>query len=235
VSEALIEEYSAGGAGSLADRRRLAERLRRHLARLDAEIEQQEAAPAEQPAGNQPSVSQLDLSKSYADLFANQARSATGSGDPNAVPQPSLQEIAEALRQQQAMIERLTRVLESLHSKLNAPASNFAPATPTPDSTGDVPDPGNAAATPQQDAKLKRWEERLEQANANVDDATYLRRVMLDLAGVPPTAEQVRRFLESAAPDKRKQLLEELLNLASPEALDLLDAWQDELRPDVPE
>jgi len=47
------------------------------------------------------------------------------------------------------------------------------------------------------------------------DDATFLRRVSLDLAGSLPSAEQVERFLADRSPDKRQREVERLL--ASPE------------------
>jgi hypothetical protein len=43
------------------------------------------------------------------------------------------------------------------------------------------------------------------------DDAEFIRRVYLDLAGVIPPAERVRAFLESTDPDKRSKLIDELL------------------------
>jgi hypothetical protein len=43
------------------------------------------------------------------------------------------------------------------------------------------------------------------------DEAAWLRRVTLDLAGRIPTAAQTRRFLGEAAPDKRARLIDELL------------------------
>ena len=43
------------------------------------------------------------------------------------------------------------------------------------------------------------------------DDAEYLRRVSLDLLGVPPTESQVRAFLASKDPGKRAAKVEELL------------------------
>ena len=43
------------------------------------------------------------------------------------------------------------------------------------------------------------------------DDATYLRRVYLDLTGRLPSAERVNEFLENSLPDKRKVLVDELL------------------------
>ncbi|HEY8503705.1 MAG TPA: DUF1549 domain-containing protein, partial [Gemmataceae bacterium] len=44
-----------------------------------------------------------------------------------------------------------------------------------------------------------------------VDDATFLRRVYLDLLGAPPTAEELRRFLKETDRDKRAKLVERLL------------------------
>ncbi len=46
------------------------------------------------------------------------------------------------------------------------------------------------------------------------DDATFLRRVSVDVAGHPPTLEETRAFLASNAPDKRPQLVESLLSSA---------------------
>lgn len=46
------------------------------------------------------------------------------------------------------------------------------------------------------------------------DDAEFLRRVTLDITGRVPTLERAAAFLDSAVPDKRRQLIDELL--ASP-------------------
>lgn len=43
------------------------------------------------------------------------------------------------------------------------------------------------------------------------DDATFLRRVTLDLTGLLPTASQVREFLADAATEKRAKLIDRLL------------------------
>jgi hypothetical protein len=45
------------------------------------------------------------------------------------------------------------------------------------------------------------------------DDATFLRRVYLDVTGTLPTPEQAAAFLDSKAPDRRNQLIDELLGL----------------------
>ena len=44
-----------------------------------------------------------------------------------------------------------------------------------------------------------------------VDDLTYLRRVTFDLVGRPPTANEIRRYIESQTPDKRGRLVDRLL------------------------
>src|SRR5262245_24542815 len=44
------------------------------------------------------------------------------------------------------------------------------------------------------------------------DDATFLRRVYLDITGTLPTVEQTRRFLEEPSSGKRDQLIDELLD-----------------------
>jgi hypothetical protein len=47
--------------------------------------------------------------------------------------------------------------------------------------------------------------------SGNCDDSTFVRRVYLDMVGVPPTAREVRDFLSSSAPDKRAKLIDALL------------------------
>ncbi|MEI7702108.1 MAG: DUF1549 domain-containing protein, partial [Planctomycetia bacterium] len=42
-------------------------------------------------------------------------------------------------------------------------------------------------------------------------DAEFLRRVSLDLAGMPPSADEARRFLADTDPAKREKLVDQLL------------------------
>lgn len=44
------------------------------------------------------------------------------------------------------------------------------------------------------------------------DDATFLRRVFLDLIGTLPTVEEIRRFLANPRPTKRDEVIEDLLH-----------------------
>lgn len=48
-------------------------------------------------------------------------------------------------------------------------------------------------------------------AGITASDAEFVRRVSLDLAGVPPSAEEVRAFLADETPNKRELLVERLL------------------------
>jgi hypothetical protein len=120
---------------------------------------------------------------------------------------PSLHDLHETLRQQQAAIDRLTRVLEALQSKLQGGAAGAGGGS-ADESTPDSGSAGGAAANP-----IDRLIElRLREApEANVDDATFLRRLMLDVTGTVPTAEDVKRFLEDPSPDKRQRAIDELL------------------------
>ncbi|MCA9061617.1 MAG: DUF1549 domain-containing protein, partial [Planctomycetaceae bacterium] len=61
------------------------------------------------------------------------------------------------------------------------------------------------------------------------DDATFLRRVSLDITGLMPSDEKVRTFLADQTPDKRDRLIDELLD--SPEYADhFANKWNFVLR-----
>src|SRR4051812_28120644 len=59
------------------------------------------------------------------------------------------------------------------------------------------------------------WKQAGIEPAATVDDARYLRRVYLDIAGTLPTPEKVREFLLDPSPDKRAREVDQLLD--SPE------------------
>src|SRR5262245_35905563 len=79
-----------------------------------------------------------------------------------------------------------------------------------PARAGDAPDA--AALAKKIDARVN---ERLKQNGVTpaprADDAEFLRRVMLDLAGRIPLPSEVHAFLDDQAPDKRQKLVERLL------------------------
>ncbi|HCK54546.1 MAG TPA: S-layer related protein (Precursor), partial [Planctomycetaceae bacterium] len=61
------------------------------------------------------------------------------------------------------------------------------------------------------------------------DDATFVRRVTLDLIGTLPSPQMARDFIDSKHPDKRQRLIDELLGLTGDPARDryndLYAAW----------
>jgi Protein of unknown function (DUF1549) len=56
---------------------------------------------------------------------------------------------------------------------------------------------------------LLQWLERSQASSS--DETTALRRIYLDLTGVPPTPEDVKTYLNDARPNRREMLLERLL------------------------
>ncbi len=79
---------------------------------------------------------------------------------------------------------------------------------------------GVRAAEPNQAASLHAQIDQLIEADTLVppiapsDDAEFLRRAMLDLHGIIPTADEARAFLSDTSPTKRTELIDRLL--ASP-------------------
>ena len=68
-------------------------------------------------------------------------------------------------------------------------------------------------------------------ASDPADDATFLRRVSLDVTGTLPTADEARAFLADASPDRRAKLVDRLLE--RPEYADYWALkWADVLRVD---
>lgn len=89
----------------------------------------------------------------------------------------------------------------------------------TPASTNGQPNPATAA-TPLDAQQLaaridqliaERWASDGIKPAPLADDAEYLRRLYLDLAGRIPRAIEVRDFLDDATPDKRRRIVERLL------------------------
>jgi hypothetical protein len=75
------------------------------------------------------------------------------------------------------------------------------------------------------DSELRQvWEREKITPPAATDDATFLRRVYLDLNGVVPTVDEAKAFLDDPSAEKRGQLIEKLL--ASPRyAVHQTDLW----------
>lgn len=86
----------------------------------------------------------------------------------------------------------------------------------TTGAAGPLKKQGAAAIAALIDAEIaKELKEAKLPVSPQADDAEYLRRVYLDIAGHIPTLEATTAFLASTAPDKRTKLVDDLL--ASPE------------------
>jgi len=74
-----------------------------------------------------------------------------------------------------------------------------------------------------------RWEEHAVEPSPPLDDAQFVRRIHLELAGRIPTYDETVAFLRDTASDKRDQLIERLL--ASPDYVShFYNYWADVLR-----
>jgi hypothetical protein len=58
----------------------------------------------------------------------------------------------------------------------------------------------------------RRWKAEKVTPAATVDDAAFMRRVSLDIAGKIPAVADLHEFLEDTSPDKRQRLVERLLD-----------------------
>lgn len=78
----------------------------------------------------------------------------------------------------------------------------------------DSPAPADPAArlAAKIDAHLaRRWDAEKAIPAAPVDDAAFMRRVYLDVAGKIPTVAELHEFLDDTSPDKRRKLVDRLL------------------------
>jgi len=79
------------------------------------------------------------------------------------------------------------------------------------------------------DALLRKaWAQKNVTPAAPADDATFLRRVYVDVIGTIPPPEKVTAFLADGSPDKRKKLVDDLL-ASTAYAEHWADYWEDEL------
>jgi hypothetical protein len=111
---------------------------------------------------------------------------------------------------------------------LAAPAAYSASPQASPSAATKV---GEAVLTERIDKAIgKRLEAEGIKLSPLADDAEFLRRVYLDIAGIIPSAEKAAAFLDSKDPSKRAKLIDELL--ASPRfGRHLADIWKGYLLP----
>lgn len=81
-------------------------------------------------------------------------------------------------------------------------------------SHADVPAPDDVSRVAAQIDRLieARWQQVGATPSEPADDATFLRRVSLHVGGCIPPVSTTRRFLEDSSPDKRRRLVDELLD-----------------------
>lgn len=89
---------------------------------------------------------------------------------------------------------------------------------------------GLAGANPV-DLLMNDWfkKNKIERPTA-LGDAAFLRRIYLDLIGLPPTPEELSAFLADASPDKRARVITDLLGREVDYADHWLTFWNDLLR-----
>jgi hypothetical protein len=98
-------------------------------------------------------------------------------------------------------------------------------AAATPPAKGPMPQDPQVLARKIDEALAKRWATAKVEPAPRADDAEFLRRVYLDLAGRIPTAAEARAFLTDTRPDRRARLVEQLL--ASPRyAAHFANVWR---------
>ncbi|HVS37761.1 MAG TPA: DUF1549 and DUF1553 domain-containing protein [Gemmataceae bacterium] len=77
-----------------------------------------------------------------------------------------------------------------------------------------------------------RWDANKVKPAPIADDAEFMRRLYLDLAGTIPPVSDVRAFLADTSPDKRRKLIDKLLN--SPDYVNhFADVWTATWMPDL--
>ncbi|WP_020476046.1 DUF1549 and DUF1553 domain-containing protein [Zavarzinella formosa] len=97
--------------------------------------------------------------------------------------------------------------------------------------TAGSPDPQILADRIDQHLSARFKEEKAE-PSGKADDAEFLRRAFLDIAGRIPAPCDVHEFLADSSPDKRRRLIDELLD--SPRyATHFADVWRTQLIPEV--
>src|SRR5262249_50263236 len=93
------------------------------------------------------------------------------------------------------------------------------------------PDPAQLAA--RIDARLEaRWKEEHVQPAPPADDAEFLRRTFLDITGRIPRPADVHEFLADPSADKRRKLIDRLLEQPR-YAVPFAHVWRAELLPEI--
>ncbi len=98
-------------------------------------------------------------------------------------------------------------------------------------STSEASEPSDLAATIDKHIDKRLSDKEITPAPI-ADDAEFLRRVYLDIAGKIPPVSQVRHFLADRSPDKRREIVDELLESAN-YINNFTNLWRDVLLPEA--
>ena len=96
----------------------------------------------------------------------------------------------------------------AIMARYQGQVATFRATVPLGADTSKMPEPVNLVDT----AVFGKLKQLGIPASEVCDDATFLRRVSLDIAGTLPSDEEVRTFLADAAADKRDRLIDRLLD-----------------------
>ncbi len=108
----------------------------------------------------------------------------------------------------------------AIMARYQGQVATFRATIPLGADTSDMPQANNFI----DEAVFGKLQELGIPASPIADDATFLRRVYIDVTGSTPTAEEARAFLEDANPNKRAELIDRLLE--SPEyASNFANKW----------
>ena len=99
----------------------------------------------------------------------------------------------------------------AIMARYQGQVATFRVTVPLGADTSTMPEPVNLVDT----AVFGKLKQLGIPASEICDDATFLRRVSLDIAGTLPSDEEVRTFLADAATDKRDRLIDRLLDSAA--------------------
>lgn len=103
------------------------------------------------------------------------------------------------------------------------------PASAVPSAARERLDPA-ALAAKIDEVFSNDWQASQVNVAPSADDAEFLRRVYLDIAGKIPSVAEARAFLDDNRPDKRRRLIEDLVNRGS-FAAHFANVWRDMLLP----
>jgi len=121
------------------------------------------------------------------------------------------------LAAEETKLEKRKAFLKKMLEKKNKPQTDAAPGSDAKPYDPGSPPPrpkfmATAALAALVDAGIDGKLEAAKVApSVRTDDAEFLRRAFLDIAGVIPTPDRVVRFLDSTEKDKRAKLIEELI------------------------